>query len=107
MATTNTSTAPAWANPTPNGNTPATIITDDEVNNVLLEPYSTLDEPVLETILRDVRAVGAKLKIVMLPLDRRYASPFGYMVVSSEETEESNEEMGENQKKVIDSLKDW
>ena len=38
--------------------------------NALFQPYSTLDEPVKETILRDVRAVVAKLKIVMLPLDR-------------------------------------
>ena len=31
---------------------------------------STLDEPVSETIMRDVRAVGGKLKAVLLPLDR-------------------------------------
>ena len=36
----------------------------------LFQPYSTLDEPVLETIMRDVRAVVSKLKVVMLPLDR-------------------------------------
>lgn len=36
----------------------------------LFQPYSTLDEPVLDTIMRDVHAVVAKLKIVMLPLDR-------------------------------------
>ena len=36
----------------------------------LFQPYSTLDEPVLETIMRDVRAVASKLKVVMLPLDR-------------------------------------
>ena len=36
----------------------------------LFQPYSTLDEPVVETIMRDVRAVVSKLKIVMLPLDR-------------------------------------
>lgn len=39
---------------------------DDE----LLSPVSTLDEPVSETIMRDVRAVGAKLKAVLIPLDR-------------------------------------
>ena len=37
----------------------------------LLEPYSTLDEPVRETVMRDVRAVGVKLRAVMMPLDRR------------------------------------
>ncbi|EED87707.1 THAPSDRAFT_264863, partial [Thalassiosira pseudonana CCMP1335] len=36
----------------------------------LLAPVSTLDEPVMETIMRDVRAVGGKLKAVLLPLDR-------------------------------------
>ena len=36
----------------------------------LLAPVSTLDEPVSETIMRDVRAVGGKLKAVLLPLDR-------------------------------------
>ena len=38
--------------------------------SALFQPYSTLDEPVLETIMRDVRAVASKLKVVMLPLDR-------------------------------------
>lgn len=36
----------------------------------LLPPVSTLDEPVMETIMRDVRAVGVKLKAVLIPLDR-------------------------------------
>ena len=63
-----------------------------------MQPYSTLDEPVMETIMRDVRAVGAKLRVVMLPLDRN--APFQYMGVSQEE-------LGENQKKVISALKDW
>ena len=36
----------------------------------LLSPVSTLDEPVMETIMRDVRAVGVKLKAVLIPLDR-------------------------------------
>ena len=36
----------------------------------LLQPVSTLDEPVKETIMRDVRAVGAKLRAVLIPLDR-------------------------------------
>ena len=52
----------------------------------------------METIMRDVRAVGAKLRVVMLPLDRN--APFQYMGVSQEE-------LGENQKKVISALKDW
>jgi hypothetical protein len=41
-----------------------------DVINELLTPVSTLDEPVGETIMRDVRAVGAKLRAVLMPLDR-------------------------------------
>ena len=40
----------------------------------LLAPVSTLDEPVRETIMRDVRAVGAKLRAVLIPLDRNVSS---------------------------------
>ncbi len=40
----------------------------------LLQPVSTLDEPVKETIMRDVRAVGAKLRAVLIPLDRSVSS---------------------------------
>ncbi len=31
--------------------------------------YSTLDEPIKETILRDLKAVGAKFKHVILPVE--------------------------------------
>jgi hypothetical protein len=33
-------------------------------------PLSTLDEPVRETIMRDVRSVASKLKVVLLPMER-------------------------------------
>jgi protein YIPF6 len=36
----------------------------------LFRPYSTLDEPVSETIMRDVRAVASKLRIVLSPLNQ-------------------------------------
>ena len=55
---------------------------------MLLEPYSTLEEPVLDTIMRDVRAVHAKLKVVMLPLDRTFA-PLGYTGVEQNAAEQS------------------
>jgi len=45
---------------------------DDD--GLLLAPASTLDEPVSETIMRDVRAVGAKLRAVLIPLDRTVSS---------------------------------
>jgi hypothetical protein len=58
--------------------------------------------------MRDVRAVHAKLKVVMLPLDRTFA-PLGYTGVEQNGAEQSNEQevIGENQRKVIESLKDW
>lgn len=51
------------------------VVADDGGNssdgiNELLAPVSTLDEPVGETIMRDVRAVGTKLRAVLMPLDR-------------------------------------
>ena len=72
---------PAWSNPNQNAVTPIEGLIVDESNmnnegaqvaddNFLLKPYSTLDEPVIETIMRDVKAVGAKLKVVLLPLDK-------------------------------------
>ena len=96
--------SPAWANPNGRPSQPTVEISDDQAMNELLEPFSTLDEPVLETIMRDVRAVGSKLRIVMLPLDRNMH--FGYSMVDTSEGN-STEELGENQKKVIEILKDW
>ncbi|EJK74232.1 hypothetical protein THAOC_04101 [Thalassiosira oceanica] len=78
----------------------------------LLEPYSTLDEPVRETIMRDVRAVGVKLRAVMMPLDRRvshrasrtaHSKPFGYMGV----LQEDNVEPSDEQRNVLNQLRDW
>lgn len=102
---------PSWATPQPQQQQQAVVQTmaappvpspthlnNGSATNELMQPYSTLDEPVMETIMRDVRAVGAKLRVVMLPLDRN--APFQYMGVSQEE-------LGENQKKVISALKDW
>ena len=37
-------------------------------------PVSTLDEPIRETIMRDVRSVGSKLKVVLLPMERSVRS---------------------------------
>ena len=111
----------------------------------LFSPYCTLDEPVRETIMRDVNAVWAKLKIVLLPLDR-FAYPFQYMAVATTSqaptaeggapaaggdaanggqvppagippqqqqqptptnTNGSTGDLSENDRKVIQSLKDW
>ena len=74
MSSTETSASPAWANTSG----PSRPAVEDHRGNVeadggmdeLLAPVSTLDEPVKETIMRDVRAVGAKLRAVLIPLDR-------------------------------------
>lgn len=103
---------PAWSNPNQNTGTPIEGLIVDESNmnneetpvaddNFLLKPYSTLDEPVVETIMRDVRAVGAKLKVVLLPLDKN--SPLGYVQVSTEEQVQQSE----NQRQVLSKLMDW
>eukprot|EP00568_Trieres_chinensis_P007074 CAMPEP_0183308398 /NCGR_PEP_ID=MMETSP0160_2-20130417/21783_1 /TAXON_ID=2839 ORGANISM="Odontella Sinensis, Strain Grunow 1884" /NCGR_SAMPLE_ID=MMETSP0160_2 /ASSEMBLY_ACC=CAM_ASM_000250 /LENGTH=200 /DNA_ID=CAMNT_0025472239 /DNA_START=114 /DNA_END=713 /DNA_ORIENTATION=- len=69
-------------------------------NEFLDRPYSTLDEPVMETIMRDARSVASKLKVVLLPLDRN--THFGYSTVSTEDVQP-----GENQRQVIDRLREW
>jgi len=106
----NFATAPGWAN----ANAPAshTIggieeapFQDDQeklkTDDFLLEPYSTLDEPVMETIMRDARGVWTKLKVVLLPLDKN--SPLGYVQVASQEQVEQSE----NQKLVLSKLMEW
>lgn len=58
--------APAWANP----NVPPAVTTVQQHEEEFFAPLSTLDEPVMETIMRDVRSVGSKLQVVLLPMDR-------------------------------------
>jgi len=70
---------------------------------MLSKPVCTLDEPVRETIMRDVRAVGSKLLVVMLPLDRK--GGLGYMGVGS--TEGEDDSPGQNQQLVINRLREW
>ena len=62
---------PQWANP--NGNTPSQQ-QQQQQEQEFFAPLSTLDEPVKETIMRDVRSVGSKLKVVLLPMDRSVSS---------------------------------
>ena len=67
-----------WANP---NNTNSTSSSTQEIQHhqqnetiddesFLTQPYSTLDEPVRETIMRDVRSVVSKIKVVLLPLKK-------------------------------------
>lgn len=62
--TMNQTGGPQWANPE---TTRSDAVMQEEE---FFAPLSTLDEPVMETIMRDVRAVGSKLKVVMLPMER-------------------------------------
>lgn len=63
---------PTWARAAPTLAAPIEDHTGSSGSGMdeLLAPVSTLDEPVSETIMRDVRAVGGKLRAVMIPLDR-------------------------------------
>lgn len=101
---------PAWSNPNMSASHPIEEVEeapfqDDQgeikTDDFLLKPFSTLDEPVMETIMRDVRSVWTKLKVVLLPLDKN--SPLDYVQVSSQEQVEQSE----NQKMVLSKLMEW
>mmetsp|Transcript_13104 Transcript_13104/g.15962 ORF Transcript_13104/g.15962 Transcript_13104/m.15962 type:complete len:273 (+) Transcript_13104:108-926(+) len=114
--TASTTSAPAWANPT-HTSTSSTSSTGigsiaqqtEEIHDVnaynedfLTQPFSTLDEPVSETIMRDVRSVAMKLKIVLLPL--RKTNPLEYVSIT---TTEDSITQDEDQKRVLSTLRDW
>ena len=48
----------------------------------LNRPFSTLDEPVMETVMRDVRSVVRKLKVVVMPLEKLVSNEkmIGFMI---------------------------
>jgi len=104
---------PQWANPT-GAPMQQTTTTQNNINstigasaashheNEFFAPVSTLDEPIRETIMRDVRSVGSKLKVVLLPMER--SLPYGgYSGVSQSETID----LTERDKQIIESLRDW
>lgn len=41
-----------------------------EDDNFLSRPFSSLDEPIIDTIKRDLNGVWSKLKVVLMPLKR-------------------------------------
>ncbi|GKY92078.1 hypothetical protein MPSEU_000179200 [Mayamaea pseudoterrestris] len=118
--------APQWAQPI--ASQPQVASADDHMAE-LFRPYSTLDEPVSETIMRDVRAVYTKLKIVLRPLDRRLtlspAAMYSMVSTSSDDPDNNNNnnnntanaagsnantsdnQLSENDRQVINELKDW
>ena len=91
----------------------------DEIDDlaILRQPYCTLDEPVRETIMRDVRAVADKLRVVVLPLDtsvmkKRFGRFYASLSSSPSGDEEDGEdtssaEVGRNEKEILLKLRDW
>lgn len=99
---------PAWATEQPQG--PAPIVSVEEHERQLFSKFSTLDEPVMETVLRDVRAVGDKLKVVIQPLDysSRLLSTASYARVEThDDQQQPNILLSDNDKHVLQQLKDW
>jgi len=105
----NFATAAAWSNPhLPTTNSieeieepPFEDQGQPNSDDFLLQPFSTLNEPVMETIMRDARAVWTKLRVVLLPLDKN--SPLGYVQVSTQDEVEQTE----NQRLVLSKLMEW
>ena len=64
---------PIWADTTATSSSVTEEIHDATIHDggdFLHQPYSTLDEPIKETIMRDVRSVVSKMKVVLLPLKK-------------------------------------
>lgn len=119
FASSSSTGAPVWASSSaPQGNVSGGFHpTTEEIHDTSLgqdeflsKPFSTLDEPVAETIMRDVRSVTSKLKVVLLPLKK--SNPLEYMyqtVALNEENPNANADItqDEDQKKILSSLRDW
>ena len=119
---------PAWANASPqqsqsqqHSQVQSHLAPPKSTNELEAEffhtPYSTIDEPVRETILRDVRAVTQKLKIVLSPLNRNNVIPqIAYAAVNTTSTEGAAEDsaegsedttLSEADQKLLEELRDW
>jgi len=48
----------------------AALQEQENSDDFLSRPFSTLDEPIKDTIMRDVTSVWTKLKVVVMPLKR-------------------------------------
>jgi hypothetical protein len=83
------------------------IVEEDEAAMVLLQPFSTLDEPIRETILRDVRAVLDKLRVVVLPLDTSALKKRFGRFYSNISEEEDEEELSSTEQIILYKLRDW
>lgn len=113
--------APAWTQPVSAPVSVAETVQNHEEE--LFSAYSTLNEPVMETVMRDVRAVAAKLRVVMQPLDRAPILPASYSRISSQDTSggdhvdqqqqqqqqpaQGSNDLSENDQRILRQLKDW
>mmetsp|Transcript_29559 Transcript_29559/g.35977 ORF Transcript_29559/g.35977 Transcript_29559/m.35977 type:complete len:273 (+) Transcript_29559:191-1009(+) len=70
----------------------------------LLAPVSTLDEPVKETILRDLNSIYTKLKVVLIPIDRATMEG-AYANVTGETGGDTPSAQGFQQE--LNKLRDW
>jgi hypothetical protein len=104
---------PTWSNPKngPGSSSLQAQEIHDTSNNdsgFLTQPYSTLDEPVRETIMRDVRSVSSKLKVVLMPLQKSNPLEYMYQTVSNlDDSSDGTITQDEDQKKVLSTLRDW
>jgi hypothetical protein len=106
--------APAWADPA--NRPPPAAPTAEQHEQELFSKYSTLNEPVCETIMRDVRGIVEKLKVVMMPMDYSHTllRTASYAIISTstaapeeEQQQELEPVLSDNDKFVLRSLKDW
>lgn len=112
---------PAWANPSRASALPAPDASPPldaaQHEQALFAKYSTLEEPVMETIMRDVRAVGQKLRIVLQPIEHssqtlywNSMTPVYSSVASNDSTAAATEEtttLSDHDRLIIKQLKDW
>lgn len=98
---------PTWANPADAAGNSVNVVEQHEQE--LFSAYSTLDEPIIDTIMRDVNAVVTKLKVVMKPLDRSTVllTSASYAVLAQGPTPDEPTDLTENDRMVMKELKDW
>lgn len=76
MPTSSSSSLPSWSNPRDmkemgeEVHDVAALQEQENSDDFLSRPFSTLDEPIKDTIMRDVTSVWSKLKVVVMPLKR-------------------------------------
>lgn len=73
----------------------------------LSQPYSTLDEPISETFMRDLNAVSSKLKVVLTPLSNYNANIQHLYEAVNVNANDSTQSTHEEQQKMLATLKNW